>query len=658
MGRGGRRQTFLSRVASERGGGGSGAAAAAPAAAPRKTAAAVFVGGRKVAVLGSRPAPAPAPPAPEPPPKRQRLDHHRHGAAGSVLFDPSSFRHWRSAELGEIDGELRRAQRDLQWQRGAARRRLEQAARDAERRGDVAPLNKAIADFGSEKQLGLARRALKRLLCSGLQPTEYTVASAVNSAVRCGETREAESYLRRGEAEWGVAPNEVIYTTLMKGLCSDGAQQRALGLLQEMSARGVQPNPRTCATLCRGAMRNADASGALQLVAKLRQMGIDVTRSPVCCEYLTRALVYGGRLEAAAGFIADGVAGESACACAAAAAALCGRDDLARAACAAARDPLRRTQGEGRGGGRGERSSAVLFNRLRDEETLRELDRVEDLLEARAAKGAGQQGAADPAAGGPPAERDWRADPHVRVLAPQGDHSKLELGSSCFPNPALPLRVEVCMGNGEWVVERARQERGEANWIGVEIRPDRVYQAWVRREMAAAAERDSAPANLLLVAGDARAVVAALRRATEGGAPGVDDLFVNFPEPPGWAGGTDLLDSCFWRDVHGALAVGGAATLVSDDAPYAARVAMTLARLGREGLYFPAVHPDGRPLSTRLPEGYGSSYFDRLWKSGKRKKRFCVHCVKPTPHVQGQPPPTPDTARRRVRRRRVVLVDG
>jgi tRNA G46 methylase TrmB len=57
-----------------------------------------------------------------------------------------------------------------------------------------------------------------------------------------------------------------------------------------------------------------------------------------------------------------------------------------------------------------------------------------------------------------------------------------------FPDSTKPLRLEVCSGTGDWIVERAEKDP-DSNWvrilvisnnfqIGLEMRNERVFQTW------------------------------------------------------------------------------------------------------------------------------------------------------------------------------------
>ena len=65
-------------------------------------------------------------------------------------------------------------------------------------------------------------KAFSMLKDCQLQPTIYTYTNLINACVRCFETGKAEELLVEMKQR-GVAPNEVTYTALIKGLCQDGS---------------------------------------------------------------------------------------------------------------------------------------------------------------------------------------------------------------------------------------------------------------------------------------------------------------------------------------------------------------------------------------------------------------------------------------------------
>ena len=76
----------------------------------------------------------------------------------------------------------------------------------------------------------------------------------------------------------------------------------------------------------------------------------------------------------------------------------------------------------------------------------------------------------------------------------------------------------------------------------------------------------------------------------------------------------------FLSEAHRALVRGGGfLTLVTDDPGYAMRMCRELSR--RPDLFAPTAE-DGKPFVSGVPEGYGGSYFDEMWKNGRQTDRY------------------------------------
>ena len=207
-----------------------------------------------------------------------------------------------------------------------------------------------------------------------------------------------------------------------------------------------------------------------------------------------------------------------------------------------------------------------------------------------------------------------------------------------FGNSA-PTCIEVCAGGGEWAFAHAAAAPS-VNWVAAEIRGDRVHQIFDRM-------RTSGLTNVACLGGDA---ALALRHHTRPNA--FDAVFVTFPEPPADHGDVDayLLNAAFFRDAFAALTPGGRGLLiVTDNLSLLDGVSETLYRVwdaqampyvvrsGADAGQRPVVGArsvGGRALiSEGVPSGFGdggsSSYFDRLWASRAKERRFHVAVTKP-----------------------------
>jgi pentatricopeptide repeat protein len=206
--------------------------------------------------------------------------------------------------------------------------------------------------------------------------------------------------------------------------------------------------------------------------------------------------------------------------------------------------------------------------------------------------------------------------------------------------------LEVCSGDGEWAVSQAKAQP-QTNWIACECRGDRIHQIASRM-------RGLAVPNLALLGADA---ALALRHHTR--PKSYDAIYVNFPEPPPEHGNAEdyLLNAEFLTHAHKALRPhGGALYVVSDNPILLEAVATTLLRLMQGG---PAPAHRGTPLgfaartgldgggaaparvtgaasqalvADGVPSGFGvegtSSYFDRLWESRGKQRRYHIHVVR------------------------------
>ena len=122
----------------------------------------------------------------------------------------------------------------------------------------------------------------------------------------------------------------------------------------------------------------------------------------------------------------------------------------------------------------------------------------------------------------------------------------------------MPIKLEICSGAGEWVVEQAKADQGRASWVALELRHDRVHQIFTRMILGGTK-------NLAVLGGDAYAVLPSNIR------PGsVSEMFVNHPEPPQQTGGDaseaqHLLNAGFFKSMAAALKPGGMITIVTDN---------------------------------------------------------------------------------------------
>lgn len=191
--------------------------------------------------------------------------------------------------------------------------------------------------------------------------------------------------------------------------------------------------------------------------------------------------------------------------------------------------------------------------------------------------------------------RPHYADRVLFVPTYYADHSSF--GSLNLLAEGKPVFVEYCSGNGDWVVEKAKQSP-ECLWIAVEKRFDRVQKIWKRRLRQGLS-------NLVIVYGDAVDFSKYYL-----GDQVVSGCFVNFPDP--WPKGKHAKHRIFQKpfidQLYRLLQARGRVTIATDDPLWAERI---LAQFRSAGGFESLFGEFG--FTTEWPD-YGVSYFDQLWR--------------------------------------------
>ena len=528
---------------------------------------------------------------------------------------------------------------------------------------DVKFFNRLIRDFGNDKQLGFAEEAFRRVSeCDGLERNVYSHTNMLNACVRVGELEKARRVWENMLAE-NVEPNEVTYTVFIKGLSQSGRLDEAMELIETLCAENstVAPNVRTFSTLLRNCVRHADGVNADRCFEAMR--GAGVTPDAASFEYLikTKCAAFDARgawaaheemereyldatpqalaaLATVSSITGDVASAEKACVLAKAAIEANGAGVVAPSADGARGDGLfssldddedhtengapetdfpesapndrfgrvtHASSSSGKHPGDEKMSESVrAFLRLRNSDAARQVADVEEFLARGEASVAAV--AADVRAG------HASASSPVKVVEGKGpvlDFRKLFDGGRSEKEPPRPVKLEVCSGMGDWVVSRAAADARSADWLAIEMRHNRVRMTWAKGVRARLN-------NLAVLRGMAHEMLSS--RVPE---DSLSEIFVNYPDPPEWVGSTQcLVDAAFLLEAHRALTRGcGVLTLVTDDAGYAMRMCRELSR--RPDLFAPTAE-DGKPFVSGVPEGYGGSYFDEMWKNGRQTDRY------------------------------------
>ncbi|CAJ1457308.1 unnamed protein product [Effrenium voratum] len=390
-------------------------------------------------------------------------------------------------------------------------------------------LTKKIAELAREKQLTKALEVFGQFELEGLEPSVYTFSSLINVHVRSGDLKGAKAALK-AMRQRRLKPNVSIFTILLRGYSQAGNLRKARGLLDEMQREKVQPDARAMNTFLRGCLHHGQVALAKEVFNQMdSQWGVipDYTSLRYMAQILGQALcikdlkqlmqkVPGQKERAmrapdvckfwAAGRCSKGVnctfyhdpsvtpANEENLEqerrtsiatmnlALAQAAAMLGRFKVCQAALQRAEECI----GEDTRG---------LFQQLSQEELRREAQRIRDFAErALAPELLGHlfrtflfgPGPDDPATlceelmafglGTQPG-RDEVLSALQRCFKGQ----RMRIGRTWGRELAkLPQKLEICAGNGDWVIAQAKEEHGVANWIALELRHDRVHNIFSR----------------------------------------------------------------------------------------------------------------------------------------------------------------------------------
>ncbi len=168
-----------------------------------------------------------------------------------------------------------------------------------------------------------------------------------------------------------------------------------------------------------------------------------------------------------------------------------------------------------------------------------------------------------------------------------------------------PVCIEYCSGNGEWVIDKALHSP-QWNWIAVEKKSKRVKKIAAKR-------KKHGLDNLVIVAGEAAFFTKSF--LPDGS---VAAVYINFPDP--WPkrrhAKNRLLSSTFIEQLKRIAVSGAALVIVTDHQEYGGHITREVAKVTawKEVSSTPEFEQD-----------YGSSYFDRLWRSKGRSIQFLVY---------------------------------
>lgn len=167
-----------------------------------------------------------------------------------------------------------------------------------------------------------------------------------------------------------------------------------------------------------------------------------------------------------------------------------------------------------------------------------------------------------------------------------------------------PIFLEYCSGNGAWIADKAFTSK-QTNWVAVERQFDRVRKIWSKA-------KNQELSNLFIVCGEAL-------KATQHyfASESIDHIFINFPDP--WPkrrhAKNRLIQPLFVSELWRILKFEGTWSLVTDDPTYGQQALSVGLKMRGWAPCFESPY-----YSTDLA-GYGSSYFEELWRSQGREIR-------------------------------------
>lgn len=176
--------------------------------------------------------------------------------------------------------------------------------------------------------------------------------------------------------------------------------------------------------------------------------------------------------------------------------------------------------------------------------------------------------------------------------------------SELFGN-ANPVQVEYCSGNGAWIEAKALANP-HLNWVAVEKKFERVRKIWSKIQ-------NHQLKNLIVICGEGF-----LATSLYFPKQSVSEVFINFPDP--WPKRVHakhrIVKPSFVEEMNRILVDQGKITLVTDDPDYSQIMVDCLCG----NVHFESLYP--QPFYYNEHKGYGTSYFDQLWREKGREIRY------------------------------------
>ena len=451
--------------------------------------------------------------------------------------------------------------------------------------GDNYQISSLIAKLGTKKQLDDVFKIYSGLYYYNIQPTVYIFTNIINGCVRCGELSKAKKVLREMK-KYRIRANDITYTVLLKGFCNEGFMNDGVDIYNEMIRKKWRPNIRTFNTILRGILRNGSIETSNFIYDQMKSMKIEFDLTTY--EYLIKIYCQEGDIERAMEIMNEmnekQIKSGPAYVALAIAQALAGKFEDAKQSVSLAEKITKETTNSEQFIHTGkEKTSVPLFLKLRNDEVLKDCATITKFLnnQNKSISDSTSVRTSSRVVLFPQplsinennnnnnnkkdnkkekeevTEEMEEEEEKVKEMNKVDDKNKeIVRFEELFKETILPIKIEVCSGNGDWIIDKAMQHP-EYNWIAVEIRFERVYQIWYKMIF-------NNVKNLVILGGEAHSIF-----KNYIGDKTINEVYVNYPDPPVWEESKQrLIDQPFLQEVHRTLEPNRSIILVTDDEPY------------------------------------------------------------------------------------------
>ena len=167
----------------------------------------------------------------------------------------------------------------------------------------------------------------------------------------------------------------------------------------------------------------------------------------------------------------------------------------------------------------------------------------------------------------------------------------------------LVYKLEICTGSGDWLLNRCKNAEANCHWIGLEIRYDRVHEIW-RKCILTGCDK-----QLSIIHADANYLTQIFP------ANSISEVYINFPDPPLQKDSPQrLITKSFLERLAGIVVKGGQVVVLTDDLEYSHWIE-------EDAQLLESIFDNSKTKVDTNFQEYGTSFFDELWERRGRKER-------------------------------------